>query len=206
MFGEHTHIWPALSLFSVVCSWPTQRCTDPLILAVLGRSGSAGGRLPGQGAGGNGASYHDTPHAKTGDVGSKLLQAWSTAVPITWKAGSVVEVAWALAANRTRAPPSSVSLAADAPGVASTTPLDLCRTCSARDPAIARLCFFPGLSFPASYPYPGQTEEATATACVALARGSTRRACRRHHCSSLVRRVCAGVDRAGGSTFSTAPT
>ena len=62
-------------------------------------SGSAGGRLPGQGAGGNGASYHDTPHAKTGDIGSKLLQAWSTAVPTTWKAGSVVEVAWALAAN-----------------------------------------------------------------------------------------------------------
>ena len=62
---------------------------------VLDVCGSAGGRLPGQGSGGNGASYQKTPHAKEGDLGSKLLQAWSTAMPTTWKPGSIVEVAWA---------------------------------------------------------------------------------------------------------------
>ena len=66
---------------------------------VIDVCGAAGGRLPGQGMGGNGASYQNTTHAKAGDVGSKLLQAWSTVTPTTWTAGSVNEVAWALAAN-----------------------------------------------------------------------------------------------------------
>lgn len=56
---------------------------------VIDACGSAGGRLPGQGAGGNGASYSDTPHAQAGVVGSKLPPAAPTA---TWKASSIVEV------------------------------------------------------------------------------------------------------------------
>lgn len=63
---------------------------------VIDSCGTAGGRIPGQGFGGFGAEYHNTTHAKQGDLGSQLPN-----VPpaVTWAPGSVVEVAWTLQAN-----------------------------------------------------------------------------------------------------------
>ena len=64
---------------------------------VLDACGTAGGRIPGQGAGGFGAVYQNTTHAKQGDLGSRVLP--HTPSGTTWKAGSTVEVAWTLQAN-----------------------------------------------------------------------------------------------------------
>jgi len=63
---------------------------------VIDACGTAGGRLPGQGDGGFGASYKNTTHAKVGDIGSALPKAPSGT---TWQAGTDVEVAWTLQAN-----------------------------------------------------------------------------------------------------------
>ena len=48
--------------------------------------GTAGGRLPGQGAGGYGAGYVNTTHSKIGDLGSKTLPVRDTGV--VWKTGT----------------------------------------------------------------------------------------------------------------------
>lgn len=63
---------------------------------VIDACGIAGGRLPGQGDGGFGASYLNTTHAKVGDRGSALPAAPSGMV---WEAGTTVEVTWTLQAN-----------------------------------------------------------------------------------------------------------
>jgi hypothetical protein len=64
---------------------------------VIDSCGSAGGRFPGTGFGkpGSGASFQNSTLAKLGDRGSGL-----PAMPpqATWKAGSSVEVGWALMA------------------------------------------------------------------------------------------------------------
>jgi hypothetical protein len=64
---------------------------------VIDSCGTAGGRLPGQGAGGYGAAFVNTTHAKIGDLGSKTLPARPTGVE--WTAGVSYEVAWTLQAN-----------------------------------------------------------------------------------------------------------
>merc|ERR1712070_651043 len=64
---------------------------------VIDSCGTAGGRFPGQGAGGFGASYEDTAHAKIGWLGSKKLKPRPTGVK--WAAGSEYEVSWTLQAN-----------------------------------------------------------------------------------------------------------
>ena len=63
---------------------------------VIDSCGSAGGRLPGQGNGGFGASYRNTTHAKVGDLGSKTLPVRDTGV--IWKPGAQYEVAWTIQA------------------------------------------------------------------------------------------------------------
>ncbi len=63
---------------------------------VLDSCGIAGGRVPGEGQGGYGAVYTNTTHAKLGDSGSALPHY---PAGVTWRAGDVVEVAWALQAN-----------------------------------------------------------------------------------------------------------
>ena len=63
---------------------------------VLDPCGTAGGRIPGQGDGGFGASFVNTTHAKVGDFGSALPH---TPSGVTWQAGTDVEVAWTLQAN-----------------------------------------------------------------------------------------------------------
>jgi hypothetical protein len=68
----------------------------PGFAPVIDSCGTAGGRHPGQGAGGYGAQYTNTTHAKVGDFGSKLPNVPSG---VAWKAGSVVDVAWTLQAN-----------------------------------------------------------------------------------------------------------
>jgi len=64
---------------------------------VVDSCGSAGGRLPGQGAGGFGASFVNTTHAKIGDLGSQVLGSRDTGVE--WATGAEYEVAWTLQAN-----------------------------------------------------------------------------------------------------------
>ena len=68
---------------------------SPGVAPVIDSCGTAGGRLPGQGQGSAGASYVETINAKVGDSGSKLPPLPTGTV---WKAGSDVEVAWALKA------------------------------------------------------------------------------------------------------------
>jgi lytic starch monooxygenase len=63
---------------------------------VIDSCGSAGGRIPGQGAGGFGATYTNTTNAKLGDLGSQTLQALDGP---EWVAGGDYEVAWTLQAN-----------------------------------------------------------------------------------------------------------
>lgn len=62
---------------------------------VIDACGTAGGRIPGQGAGGFGAQYQNTTHARIGDLGSRLPH---TPSGVTWKAGIAYEVAWTLQA------------------------------------------------------------------------------------------------------------
>merc|ERR1740117_444564 len=69
----------------------------PGFAPVIDSCGSAGGRIPGQGAGGFGASFVNTTNAKLGDLGSQSLPARDTGVE--WTAGEVYEVAWTLQAN-----------------------------------------------------------------------------------------------------------
>ena len=64
---------------------------------VIDSCGSAGGRIPGQGAGGFGATYQNTTHAKLGDLGSKTLKALDNGPE--WAAGQEYEVAWTAQAN-----------------------------------------------------------------------------------------------------------
>jgi len=64
---------------------------------VIDSCGSAGGRIPGQGAGGFGASYVNTNHSSIGDLGSETLPPRDTGVE--WAAGSEVQVAWVTQAN-----------------------------------------------------------------------------------------------------------
>jgi hypothetical protein len=71
-------------------------CMVLLWLQVIDSCGSAGGRLPGQGVGGFGATYTNTTHTKVGDFGSTLPH---TPSGIEWTSGSTVEVAWTLQAN-----------------------------------------------------------------------------------------------------------
>ena len=63
---------------------------------MLDSCGIAGGRVPGQGAGGYGAVYRNTSHALMGDSGSKLPHY---PAGVEWRAGDIVEVAWTLQAN-----------------------------------------------------------------------------------------------------------
>ncbi len=63
---------------------------------VIDSCGSAGGRKPGQGNGGFGASFVNTTHAKVGDLGSQTLPVRDTGV--VWKSGAEYEVAWTLQA------------------------------------------------------------------------------------------------------------
>jgi len=63
---------------------------------VIDACGSAGGRHPGQGIGGAGASFQNSSLFKLGDMGSKIPPGPSQA---TWKAGSNVEVGWTVMAN-----------------------------------------------------------------------------------------------------------
>ena len=65
----------------------------PGISPVIDPCGTAGGRIPGQGDGGFGASFQNTTHSKVGDLGSNLPH---TPSGVTWKAGTAVEVAWTL--------------------------------------------------------------------------------------------------------------
>mmetsp|Transcript_48428 Transcript_48428/g.134237 ORF Transcript_48428/g.134237 Transcript_48428/m.134237 type:complete len:262 (-) Transcript_48428:277-1062(-) len=69
----------------------------PGFAPVIDSCGVAGGRVPGQGPGGFGAEYVNTTNAKIGDLGSATLPAHDSGV--VWKAGTEVEVAWALQAN-----------------------------------------------------------------------------------------------------------
>mmetsp|Transcript_99003 Transcript_99003/g.154770 ORF Transcript_99003/g.154770 Transcript_99003/m.154770 type:complete len:412 (-) Transcript_99003:100-1335(-) len=64
---------------------------------VIDSCGTAGGRIPGQGAGGFGADYVNTTHVKLGDLGSKTLKPRPTGVK--WIAGMEYEVAWTIQAN-----------------------------------------------------------------------------------------------------------
>lgn len=64
---------------------------------VIDSCGSAGGRIPGQGDGGFGASYVNTANARLGDLGSRTLPVHDTGVQ--WTPGSEVEVAWTPQAN-----------------------------------------------------------------------------------------------------------
>merc|ERR1711920_476348 len=64
---------------------------------VIDSCGSAGGRLPGQGPGGFGATIENTTHVKVGDLGSRTLKPPPTGV--VWAAGSAHEVAWTIQAN-----------------------------------------------------------------------------------------------------------
>ena len=61
---------------------------------VFDSCGMAGGTPK---AGGYGAVYQDTVHAKQGDLGSKVLPAMPSGV--VWEAGSEVEVSWTVQAN-----------------------------------------------------------------------------------------------------------
>jgi len=63
---------------------------------VIDSCGSAGGRLPGQAPGGAGANYQNNSIAHLGMPGTSL-----PAMPpqATWKAGSLVEVGWAIEAH-----------------------------------------------------------------------------------------------------------
>ena len=71
----------------------------PGIAPVAGPCGTAGGVLPGQPNGAAGASYITTVNNKVGDLGSKLAPLpESFDEKTTWKAGTDVEVAWALKA------------------------------------------------------------------------------------------------------------
>jgi len=63
---------------------------------VIDACGSAGGRHPGQGTGGAGASFQNSSLFKLGDMGSKIPPGPAQA---TWKAGSNVEVGWTVMAN-----------------------------------------------------------------------------------------------------------
>lgn len=63
---------------------------------VINSCGSAGGRLPGQGPGGAGANYQNNSIAYLGMPGTELPQMPPQA---TWKAGSTVEVGWAIEAH-----------------------------------------------------------------------------------------------------------
>ena len=60
-------------------------------------SGSAGGRLTGQGSGSAGADYVPTPNAKLGATGSALPKLAGEA-PTVWTAGGTAEVAWTVKA------------------------------------------------------------------------------------------------------------
>eukprot|EP00035_Acanthoeca_spectabilis_P021459 m.438361 g.438361 ORF g.438361 m.438361 type:complete len:394 (+) comp18227_c0_seq1:15-1196(+) len=113
-FGPKANVCGAKQLNATVCD-PKQRTVNtgaecgaaddfffyspwrrPGSSPVIDSCGTAGGRLPGQGDGGFGASYVNTTHAKVGDLGSQLPHM---PTGVEWKAGSVVEVAWALQAN-----------------------------------------------------------------------------------------------------------
>ncbi len=63
---------------------------------VINSCGSAGGRLPGQGPGGAGANYQNNSIAYLGMPGTELPQMEPQA---TWKAGTAVEVGWAIEAH-----------------------------------------------------------------------------------------------------------
>jgi len=63
---------------------------------VIDACGTAGGRHPGQGFGAAGADYMNTSLAKQGDLGSQLPPMPAQA---SWKAGSLVEVAWTVSAH-----------------------------------------------------------------------------------------------------------
>lgn len=63
---------------------------------VINSCGSAGGRLPGQGPGGAGANYQNNSIAYLGMPGTDLPQMEPQA---TWKAGTAVEVGWAIEAQ-----------------------------------------------------------------------------------------------------------
>jgi hypothetical protein len=63
---------------------------------VIDACGVAGGRHPGQGAGGAGADYMNTSLSKQGDLGSKLPAMKPTA---TWKVGAQVEAGWTVSAH-----------------------------------------------------------------------------------------------------------
>ena len=80
----------------------TLRVLRRLQAPVIDSCGSAGGRKPGQGNGGFGASFVNTTHAKVGDLGSKTLPVHDTGV--IWKAGAEYEVAWTLQAVSAKAP------------------------------------------------------------------------------------------------------
>ena len=73
----------------------------PGFAPVIDSCGTAGGRLPGEGDGGYGASYQNTTHAKVGDYGSKLPKLPAS---VSWKAGSVVDVAWTLQVGQRQMP------------------------------------------------------------------------------------------------------
>ena len=68
--------------------------------------GSAGGRLPGQGSGGFGASFKNTTHSKIGDLGSKTLKPRPSGVE--WTTGVEYEVAWTLQVRRVVVGPDGV--------------------------------------------------------------------------------------------------
>ena len=68
----------------------------PGFAPVIDSCGTAGGRKPGQGDGGFGASYVNTTHSKVGDLGSKTLPVRDTGV--VWKPGTKYEVAWTIQA------------------------------------------------------------------------------------------------------------
>ena len=70
---------------------------NPGTSAVIDACGSAGGRLKGQPGGQYGAVYKNTSHAKIGDYGSETLPHIPSG--IVFKAGSDVDVSWALQAN-----------------------------------------------------------------------------------------------------------
>ena len=63
---------------------------------VIDSCGVAGGRHPGQGIGGAGASFENTSVARQGDRGSALPPM---APQATWRAGALAEVGWTVMAN-----------------------------------------------------------------------------------------------------------
>ena len=65
---------------------------------VIDACGVAGGRRPGQGLGGFGASYVNTTMSAVGMLGSKLPKLKDSPPPV-WRAGSTVELSFALQAN-----------------------------------------------------------------------------------------------------------